>query len=103
LVDTTTVEDYYEFGDFSGPGWSDTFLDGSLIGTIDGIGTFGTAASLVGDVIGGLEIGDSANRLYIVSNLAPPITPENIGPVVGGGFVNDACDPFAGNLAPCPG
>jgi len=99
LADTTTLESYYENGDFSGPGWSTDFgLSSSsiLYGAIQGIGTFGTEAFIVSD--NGLY--DPDGRLEFTSGLSSPATPETIGPVFGGGSVSDYC---YGSSTPCPG
>ncbi|WP_433965170.1 PEP-CTERM sorting domain-containing protein [Tunturiibacter gelidiferens] len=99
LADTTTLESYYENGDFQGPGWSTDFglsSFSSLYGAIQGIGTFGTEAFIVSDQ--GLY--DPYGRLEISSGLSSPATPETIGPVFGGGAVGDAC---YGSSTPCPG
>jgi PEP-CTERM motif len=104
LIDTATTENYYEFGDFGGPyGFSFCCADSSTA-TIEGIGTFGSAAVDIDTEFSGsgLEIGDTANRLSIASGLDAPITPESIGPVLGNGTVTDACDPDF-QFAPCPG
>jgi hypothetical protein len=104
LIDATTTENYYEFGDFGGPvGFAFCCAD-SATATIEGIGTFGSAAVEVDTEFStsGLAIGDSENRLSIASGLDAPNTPETIGPVIGNGAVVDACDPSF-QFAPCPG
>jgi hypothetical protein len=96
LAATTTLESYYANGDFQGPGWSADF--GGGVGSIQGIGTFGTNVLIVlGD---GGELYDPYGRLDISSGLFAPATPETIGPVFGGGDVGDSC---YGSSTPCPG
>jgi hypothetical protein len=104
LIDTATTENYYEFGDFGGPqGFAFCCADSSSA-TIEGIGTFGSAATEVDTEFSdsGLAIGDSENRLAIASGLDAPNTAESIGPVFGNGGVIDGCDPDFG-FPPCPG
>jgi hypothetical protein len=90
---TTTLESYYANGDFQGPGWS-TVLVG--VGTIQGIGNFGTNVLIVSDQ----GIYDPSGRLDISTGLSAPATPETVGPVFGGGDVGDECE---GSSTPCPG
>jgi hypothetical protein len=102
LIDTTTTENYYEYGDFGGPGFAICCVV-SGTATVEGIGTFGSAANEVDtEFSGGLEIGDVEDRLSISSGLQAPNTPETIGPVFGNGSVIDGCDPNFG-FPPCPG
>jgi hypothetical protein len=104
LIDTATTENYYEFGDFGGPiGFAFCCAD-SATATVEGIGTFGSAATTVDTEFSdsGVAIDDSANRLSIASGLDVPNTAESIGPVFGNGGVIDACDPDF-QFAPCPG
>jgi PEP-CTERM motif len=105
LITSTTTDLYYEWGDFtSPPGWADYIaLSASSTVSIEGIGTFfGPDTAAVDNYNNGLEIGDSEDELFIKSSINPPITPETIGPVVGGGSVVDDCDPVY-NFKPCPG
>jgi hypothetical protein len=105
LVDTATTENYYEFGDFGGPeGFAFCCFVSDATATVEGFGTFGSAATEVDTEFSdsGLAIGDSENRLSIVSGLIAPDTAESIGPVFGNGSVIDSCDPFF-QFAPCPG
>jgi hypothetical protein len=94
LTATTTLESYYYYGDFQGPGWSTVF--GGGISSIQGIGTFGTDVFIVSDQ----GIYDPYGRLDISTGLLAPATPETIGPVFGGGDVGDSC---YGSSTPCPG
>jgi hypothetical protein len=100
LIDTVTLVDYYEFGDFGGPGlrWSAPADSGTA--TIEGFGTYSSDAVEVVSDFGDLVIGDEENRLYIASALYVSSTPETIGPVIGGGVVENECDPFGSY--PCP-
>jgi hypothetical protein len=105
LIDTATIENYYEFGDFGGPeGFAFCCFVDSATATVQGIGTFGSAAVEVDTEFSdsGLAIADSENRLSIASGLIAPNTAESIGPVFGNGSVIDGCDPDFG-FPPCPG
>jgi hypothetical protein len=104
LKDTATTENYFEHSDFGGPGFAFCcFVDSATV-TVEGLGTFGSAAVEVDTEFsgGGLEIGDSEDRLSIASGLEAPNTPESLGPVFGNGTVLDGCDPDFG-FPPCPG
>ena len=104
LMDKATTENYYEFTDFGGPGFAFCCFVDSATATVEGIGTFGSAATEVDTEFSnsGLAIGDSENRLSIASGLNAPNAAESIGPVYGNGSVIDGCDPDF-QFAPCPG
>jgi len=103
LIDKATTESYYEFTDFLGSGFTFCCADSSTV-TIQGIGTFGSAATTVTTEfsVSGVAIDDSENRLSIDSGLDAPKTAESLGPIFGNGGIIDACDPDFG-FPPCPG